>query len=257
MADNAPAAAASSVKCSSDGGQPRDSSLMSSSRMFNPNNNVQQQGASGSGNSGTTPGGGVGGAGGAAAGPNAAAAGPIDRLRMLYPNVNEAVDPLPRSWSLQDKCSTIGLTQNNLRVHYKGFYRSPRRARTRPGLSAFVSAFSQHRTAQSVSQPGRPVGWCVSVERGFSSAYLNLVRVGSATASAALLCALTYFPATPSCAGCVPLYAALCFFLSVRTHQVSPTLSTKWEMFVVCVHTHGSRRFFAPFLSPHPPPPSK
>uniref|UniRef100_A0A182HPC6 Ran-binding protein 9 n=1 Tax=Anopheles arabiensis TaxID=7173 RepID=A0A182HPC6_ANOAR len=126
MANNAPAAAASSVKCSSDGGQPRDSLLMSSSRMFNPNNNVQQQGASGSGNSGTTPGGGVGGAGGAAAaaGPNAAAAGPIDRLRMLYPNVNEAVDPLPRSWSLQDKCSTIGLTQNNLRVHYKGIGKS-------------------------------------------------------------------------------------------------------------------------------------
>lgn len=78
--------------------------------MFNPNN-VQ----SGSG----------GAAGGAAGGSNAAAtAGPVDRLKILYPNVNEAVDPLPRSWSLQDKCSTIGLTQNNLRVHYKGIGKS-------------------------------------------------------------------------------------------------------------------------------------
>lgn len=46
----------------------------------------------------------------------------VDRLKLLYPNVNEAVDQLPRSWSSQDKCTTIGLTQNNLRVHYKGFY---------------------------------------------------------------------------------------------------------------------------------------
>lgn len=46
----------------------------------------------------------------------------VDRLKLLYPNVNETVDPLPRSWSPQDKCTTIGLTQNNLRVHYKGFY---------------------------------------------------------------------------------------------------------------------------------------
>ncbi|KFB48003.1 AGAP005063-PA-like protein [Anopheles sinensis] len=109
MADNAPAAAASSVKCS-DGGRPFDSSLKSLRKMFNPNN-VQ----SGSG----------GAAGGAAGGSNAAAtAGPVDRLKILYPNVNEAVDPLPRSWSLQDKCSTIGLTQNNLRVHYKGIGKS-------------------------------------------------------------------------------------------------------------------------------------
>lgn len=78
--------------------------------MFNPNNN---QGGSG------CP------AGGAAGGSSAAAtAGPVDRLKILYPNVNEAVDPLPRAWSLQDKCSTIGLTQNNLRVHYKGIGKS-------------------------------------------------------------------------------------------------------------------------------------
>lgn len=44
----------------------------------------------------------------------------IDRLKLLYPNVNENETPLPRSWSPVDKCSSIGLSQHNLRVHYKG-----------------------------------------------------------------------------------------------------------------------------------------
>lgn len=47
---------------------------------------------------------------------------PVDRLKLLYPNVDEKLTPLPRSWSSQEKCISIGLTQNNLRVHYKGFY---------------------------------------------------------------------------------------------------------------------------------------
>lgn len=47
---------------------------------------------------------------------------PGDRLKLLYPNVDEKLTPLPRSWSSQEKCNSIGLTQNNLRVHYKGFY---------------------------------------------------------------------------------------------------------------------------------------
>lgn len=47
---------------------------------------------------------------------------PVDRLKLLYPNVDEKLTPLPRSWSSQEKCNSIGLTQNNLRVHYKGFY---------------------------------------------------------------------------------------------------------------------------------------
>ncbi|KPI94510.1 Ran-binding protein 10 [Papilio xuthus] len=42
-----------------------------------------------------------------------------DRLKLLYPNVNEDETPLPRSWSTKDKFSYIGLSQNNLRVHYK------------------------------------------------------------------------------------------------------------------------------------------
>ena len=44
----------------------------------------------------------------------------IDRLKMLYPAVNEEEFPLPRSWSPKDKFNYIGLSQNNLRVHYKG-----------------------------------------------------------------------------------------------------------------------------------------
>lgn len=46
----------------------------------------------------------------------------VDRLKLLYPNVDEKLSPLPRSWSTQEKCNSIGLTENNLRVHYKGFY---------------------------------------------------------------------------------------------------------------------------------------
>ncbi|XP_030564826.1 ran-binding proteins 9/10 homolog isoform X4 [Drosophila novamexicana] len=44
----------------------------------------------------------------------------VDPLRLLYPNVNENETPLPRCWSPHDKCLTIGLSHNNLRVTYKG-----------------------------------------------------------------------------------------------------------------------------------------
>lgn len=46
----------------------------------------------------------------------------VDRLKLLYPMVNEEETPLPRSWSPKDKFNYIGLSQNNLRVHYKGTY---------------------------------------------------------------------------------------------------------------------------------------
>uniref|UniRef100_A0ABD2WAN5 Ran-binding protein 9 n=1 Tax=Trichogramma kaykai TaxID=54128 RepID=A0ABD2WAN5_9HYME len=45
----------------------------------------------------------------------------LDRLKMLYPMVNEDDTPLPKSWSSKDKYNYIGLSQNNLRVHYKGY----------------------------------------------------------------------------------------------------------------------------------------
>ncbi|XP_049603728.1 ran-binding protein 9 [Syngnathus scovelli] len=50
------------------------------------------------------------------------------RLRRLYPAVNESETPLPRSWSPKDKFSYIGLSQNNLRVHYKGHGKTPKDA---------------------------------------------------------------------------------------------------------------------------------
>ena len=43
-----------------------------------------------------------------------------ERLRILYPMVNEAETPLPRTWSSSDKYNFISLTNGNLRVQYKG-----------------------------------------------------------------------------------------------------------------------------------------
>lgn len=43
-----------------------------------------------------------------------------DTISRLYPKVDETETPLPRSWSPKDKCPFIGLSQTNLRVHYKG-----------------------------------------------------------------------------------------------------------------------------------------
>ena len=45
-----------------------------------------------------------------------------DRLKVLYPAVKEEETPLPRSWSPKDKYNFIGLSNNNLRVHYKGSF---------------------------------------------------------------------------------------------------------------------------------------
>jgi hypothetical protein len=41
----------------------------------------------------------------------------LDRLKLLYPNVTEQ---LPLCWSSTEKNNSIGLTNSNLRVHYKG-----------------------------------------------------------------------------------------------------------------------------------------
>jgi len=49
---------------------------------------------------------------------------PQDRVAKLYPHVNEEETALPRSWSQQDKFTYLGLSQNNLRVHYKGVGKS-------------------------------------------------------------------------------------------------------------------------------------
>lgn len=44
----------------------------------------------------------------------------VDRLARLYTKVDESETPLPRVWSAKDKYTYIGLSQSNLRVHYKG-----------------------------------------------------------------------------------------------------------------------------------------
>ena len=51
-----------------------------------------------------------------------------ERLRILYPMVNEEETPLPRCWSTKDKFNFIGLSQNNLRVQYKGNGKSHKEA---------------------------------------------------------------------------------------------------------------------------------
>ena len=44
----------------------------------------------------------------------------MDRTLRLYPKVDEAETPLPRAWNAKDKYTYIGLSQSNLKVHYKG-----------------------------------------------------------------------------------------------------------------------------------------
>lgn len=51
---------------------------------------------------------------------NSDASQQVDRIAQLYPKVDESETTLPRSWSPKDKFTFIGLSQNNLRVHYKG-----------------------------------------------------------------------------------------------------------------------------------------
>ncbi|XP_048523507.1 ran-binding protein 9 [Dendroctonus ponderosae] len=51
-----------------------------------------------------------------------------DRLNRLYPAVDEEKTPLPRAWSPKEKYGYIGLSQSNLRVHYKGHGNSHRDA---------------------------------------------------------------------------------------------------------------------------------
>lgn len=43
-----------------------------------------------------------------------------DIITRLYPNVNQNETSLPRQWSSQHKFQTLSLSNNNLRVTYKG-----------------------------------------------------------------------------------------------------------------------------------------
>lgn len=45
-----------------------------------------------------------------------------DKIKLLYPMVNETETPLPRQWGSkkEEKHTNLGLTHNDLRVFYKG-----------------------------------------------------------------------------------------------------------------------------------------
>ena len=43
-----------------------------------------------------------------------------ERLKTFYPKVNVAETPLTTSWNPREKFNYLGLSNNNLRVHYKG-----------------------------------------------------------------------------------------------------------------------------------------
>ena len=51
-----------------------------------------------------------------------------ERLRILYPMVDEDVSPLPRCWSMKDRFNFIGLSNDYLRVQYKGNGKSHKEA---------------------------------------------------------------------------------------------------------------------------------
>ena len=46
----------------------------------------------------------------------------VVRLKNLYPAVCDIDITLPLSWSIKEKHSYIGLSNNELRAHYKGLY---------------------------------------------------------------------------------------------------------------------------------------
>ncbi len=45
-----------------------------------------------------------------------------DRIKLLYPGVNEEQTPLPRFWNPKDKHQNISLSEDNLEIHYAGNY---------------------------------------------------------------------------------------------------------------------------------------
>lgn len=45
---------------------------------------------------------------------------PKHRLSRFYTHVDDKEPPFRRQWSSKDRHSYIGLSQNNLKVHYKG-----------------------------------------------------------------------------------------------------------------------------------------
>ncbi|KAM7345591.1 ran-binding protein M isoform 3-T3 [Cochliomyia hominivorax] len=94
--------------------QQQQSNGNSNNIMFGNNMSASDRNHGGSSTSG------LGGGGGSGLAASSSSTQVVDRLKLLYPNVNENETPLPRCWSPHDKCLSIGLSQNNLRVHFKG-----------------------------------------------------------------------------------------------------------------------------------------
>ena len=46
--------------------------------------------------------------------------GLLECFKKLYPKVDRTDAPLPVSWNPREKYNYLGLSSNNLRVHYKG-----------------------------------------------------------------------------------------------------------------------------------------
>ncbi|KAL8194840.1 UNVERIFIED_CONTAM: Ran-binding protein 10 [Gekko kuhli] len=81
------------------------------------------------------------------------------RLRRLYPAVNQAETPLPRAWSPKDKYNYIGLSQGNLRVHYKGHGKNHKDAASVRATHPIPAACGIYYFEVKIVSKGRD-GWC-------------------------------------------------------------------------------------------------
>lgn len=106
-----------------------------------------------------------------------------EELSRLYPYVDESATPLPRSWSTRDKFTFIGLSQRNLRVHYKGMSRLSSLTR-RPELSyddmkCFNAAPSLHLVSLSIYDVKSPVSLFLAPVSSASVLTDRFVRSGA------------------------------------------------------------------------------
>ncbi|KAJ8937977.1 hypothetical protein NQ318_010947 [Aromia moschata] len=90
--------------------------------------------------------------------------GAVDRLKRLYPAVNEEKTPLPRAWSPKEKYSYIGLSQNNLRVHYKDM----------SSTELFLNRYSPKQTKKSADLDMGCIDKCVCSRVAFSFRELTI-----------------------------------------------------------------------------------
>jgi len=77
------------------------------------------------------------------------------RLKMLYPAVDEEETPLPRRWNSRDRFMYIGLSQDNLKVQYKGQGKSHRDAASVRATHAIPNACGIYYFEVTVVSKGR------------------------------------------------------------------------------------------------------